>query len=75
MSTVRRLGYKGNLSKAMDKMKQNPDDTPTVSPSDTDIDKKINNLSTKEIKKLQKDSWKNLGIKKLLLNHIKRLRI
>ena len=64
MSTVKRLVFKGNLSKAVVKMKQNPNATPTVSPSSSEIDKKINKLSTSEIDKLKKLGWRNSGLKK-----------
>ena len=48
-------------------MKQNPNATPTVSPSSSEIDKKINKLSTSEIDKLKKLGWRNSGLKNLLL--------
>lgn len=64
MSTVKRFVFKGGLSKAVAKMKPNSDDTPTVSPYNSDIDKKINNLSTEEINKLQKLGWNISHLKK-----------
>ena len=67
MATVKRLVFKGNLSKAVIKMKQNPNETPTVFPSSSDIDKKINKLSTAEIDNLKKLGWRNSGLKNLHL--------
>ena len=64
MATLKRLVFKDYLSKAVIKMKQNPNETPTVFPSSSDIDKKINKLSTAEIDNLKKLGWRNSGLKK-----------